>query len=98
MNRLPFQNRKSNEWQLKGKITITFQVIFKKSTDKISLEMLKRYFESSLNLKDLQNIILWYERVNNEDNLTLSDNRTITKVRAMLIYAEESQEELHQKR
>lgn len=60
--------------------------------------MLKRYFESSLNLKDLQNIILWYERVNNEDNLTLSDNRTITKVRAMLIYAEESQEELHQKR
>ena len=59
---------------------------------------MRRFFEPELNLKDLQNIILWYERMNNHDDLTLSDNRTVIKIRAMLIYVEESLEEPHPKR
>lgn len=59
---------------------------------------MRRFFESELNLKDLQNIILWYERMNNHGDFTISDNRTMIKIRAMLIYAEESEEEFHRKR
>ena len=44
-----------------------------------------------LNANDLKNILLWYERMNTErDDITLSDNRTMIKIQAMLIYQEES--------
>ena len=47
-----------------------------------------------LTTKDLKNILLWYERMNVErDDITLSDNRTMIKIQAMLIYQEESYEE-----
>ena len=47
-----------------------------------------------LNANDLKNILLWYERMNMErDDITLSDNRTMIKIQAMLIYQEESYEE-----
>ena len=43
---------------------------------------------------DLKNILLWYERMNMErDDITLSDNRTMIKIQAMLIYQEESYED-----
>jgi hypothetical protein len=44
-----------------------------------------------LTANDLKNILLWYERMNMErDDITLSDNRTMIKIQAMLIYQEES--------
>ena len=47
-----------------------------------------------LNANDLKNILLWYERMNMErDDITLSDNRTMIKIQAMLIYQEESYDE-----
>ena len=47
-----------------------------------------------LTANDLKNILLWYERMNMErDDITLSDNRTMIKIQAMLIYQEESYEE-----
>ena len=47
-----------------------------------------------LSIKDLKNILLWYERMNhNSDDATLSDNRTMIKIQAMLIYSEEGEEE-----
>jgi hypothetical protein len=50
--------------------------------------------EDKLTTNDLKNILLWYERMNMErDDITLSDNRTMIKVQAMLIYQEESYEE-----
>jgi hypothetical protein len=50
--------------------------------------------EDKLTTNDLKNILLWYERMNMErDDITLSDNRTMRKIQAMLIYQEESYEE-----
>ena len=50
--------------------------------------------EDKLTTNDLKNILLWYERMNMErDDITLSDNRTMIKIQAMLIYQEESYEE-----
>ena len=50
--------------------------------------------EDKLTTNDLKNILLWYERMNMErDDITLSDNRTMIKVQAMLIYQEESYED-----
>ena len=50
--------------------------------------------DEKLTINDLKNILLWYERMNvNRDDVTLSDNRTIIKIQAMLIYQEESYEE-----
>jgi hypothetical protein len=47
-----------------------------------------------LTTNDLKNILLWYERMNMErDDITLSDNRTMIKIQAMLIYQEEGEEE-----
>jgi hypothetical protein len=47
-----------------------------------------------LTSNDLKNILLWYERMNMErDDITLSDNRTMIKIQAMLIYQEESYDE-----
>ena len=47
--------------------------------------------EDKLTANDLKNILLWYERMNMErDDITLSDNRTMIKIQAMLIYQEES--------
>jgi len=47
--------------------------------------------EDKLTTNDLKNILLWYERMNMErDDITLSDNRTMIKIQAMLIYQEES--------
>ena len=47
-----------------------------------------------LTANDLKNILLWYERRNMErDDITLSDNRTMIKIQAMLIYQEEGEEE-----
>ena len=47
-----------------------------------------------LTANDLKNILLWYERMNMErDDITLSDNRTMIKIQAMLIYQEESYED-----
>ena len=47
-----------------------------------------------LTSNDLKNILLWYERMNvKRDDITLSDNRTMIKIQAMLIYQEESYEE-----
>ena len=47
--------------------------------------------EEKLTTNDLKNILLWYERMNMErDDITLSDNRTMIKIQAMLIYQEES--------
>ena len=46
-----------------------------------------------LTIKDLKNILLWYERMNaKHEDLTNSDNRTQIKIQAMLIYLEESEE------
>ena len=50
--------------------------------------------EDKLTTNDLKNILLWYERMNvDRDDITLSDNRTMIKIQAMLIYQEESYEE-----
>ena len=50
--------------------------------------------EDKLTTNDLKNILLWYERMNVErDDITLSDNRTMIKIQAMLIYQEESYED-----
>ena len=50
--------------------------------------------EDKLTTNDLKNILLWYERMNvDRDDVTLSDNRTMIKIQAMLIYHEESYEE-----
>jgi hypothetical protein len=50
--------------------------------------------DKKLTINDLKNILLWHERMNvNRDDVTLSDNRTIIKIQAMLIYQEESYEE-----
>ena len=50
--------------------------------------------EDKLTTNDLKNILLWYERMNMErDDITLSDNQTMIKIQAMLIYQEESYED-----
>ena len=50
--------------------------------------------EDKLTTNDLKNILLWYERMNVErEDVTLSDNRTMIKIQAMLIYQEESYED-----
>jgi hypothetical protein len=50
--------------------------------------------DEKLTINDLKNILLWYERMNvNRDDVTLSDNRTMIKIQAMIIYQEESYEE-----
>jgi hypothetical protein len=50
--------------------------------------------EDKLTTNDLKNILLWYERMNMErDDITLSDNRTMIKIQAMLIYQEENYED-----
>ena len=50
--------------------------------------------EDKLTTNDLKNILLWYERMNvKRDDITLSDNRTMIKIQAMLIYQEDSYEE-----
>ena len=47
-----------------------------------------------LTINDLKNILLRHERMNvNRDDVTLSDNRTMIKIQAMLIYQEEGEEE-----
>ena len=50
--------------------------------------------EDKLTTNDLKKILLWYERMNvKRDDITLSDNRTMIKIQAMLIYQEESYDE-----
>ena len=50
--------------------------------------------DEKLTINDLKNILLWHERMNvNRDDITLSDNRTMIKIQAMLIYQEENYEE-----
>ena len=50
--------------------------------------------DGKLTINDLKNILLWHERMNvNRDDITLSDNRTMIKIQAMLIYQEENYEE-----
>ena len=50
--------------------------------------------EDKLTTNDLKNILLWYGRmVASSDDATISDNRTMIKIQAMLIYHEESDEE-----
>ena len=54
---------------------------------------MRRWGESELTIKDLKNILLWYERMNaKHEDLTNSDNRTQIKIQAMLIYQEEDAE------
>ena len=54
---------------------------------------MRRWGESELTIKDLKNILLWYERMNaKHEDLTSSDNRTQIKIQAMLIYEEEDEE------
>ena len=54
---------------------------------------MRRWGESELTIKDLKNILLWYERMNaKHEDLTTSDNRTQIKIQAMLIYEEEDEE------
>ena len=49
--------------------------------------------DPELTIKDLKNILLWYERMNaKHEDLTNSDNRTQIKIQAMLIYQEEDAE------
>ena len=55
---------------------------------------MRLFREDRLTINDLKNILLWYERMNtNSDDATLSDNRTMIKIQAMLIYSEEGEEE-----
>ncbi|MBT4327603.1 MAG: hypothetical protein HOD60_11995 [Candidatus Nitrosopelagicus sp.] len=50
--------------------------------------------DEKLTINDLKNILLWHERMNvNRDDITLSDNRTMIKIQAMLIYQDENYEE-----
>jgi len=52
---------------------------------------MRLFRDEQLTINDLKNILLWYERMNhNSDDATLSDNRTMIKIQAMLIYQEES--------
>ena len=54
---------------------------------------MRRFGEPDLTIKDLKNILLWYERMNaKHEDLTTSDNRTQIKIQAMLIYQEEENE------
>ena len=54
---------------------------------------MRHWGESALTIKDLKNILLWYERMNaKHEDLTTSDNRTQIKIQAMLIYEEEDEE------
>ncbi|RZD42236.1 MAG: hypothetical protein CXT78_09775 [Thaumarchaeota archaeon] len=54
---------------------------------------MRLFRDEQLTIKDLKNILLWYERTNeNNDDVTMSDNRTMIKIQAMLIYQEESAE------
>ena len=54
---------------------------------------MRRWGESELTIKDLKNILLWYERMNaKHEDLTNSDNRTQINIQAMLIYQEEDAE------
>ena len=53
---------------------------------------MRHWGESALTIKDLKNILLWYERMNaKHEDLTTSDNRTQIKIQAMLIYEEENE-------
>ena len=53
---------------------------------------MRRWGESALTIKDLKNILLWYERMNTQhEDLTTSDNKTHIKIQAMLIYEEENE-------
>jgi len=55
---------------------------------------MRLFREDRLTINDLKNILLWYERMNaNSDDATMSDNRTMIKIQAMLIYSEEGEEE-----
>lgn len=55
---------------------------------------MRLFREDRLTINDLKNILLWYERMNaNNDDATMSDNRTMIKIQAMLIYQEECEEE-----
>ena len=50
--------------------------------------------DEKLTINDLKNILLWHVRMNvNRDDITLSDNRTMIKIQAMLIYQDENYEE-----
>ena len=54
---------------------------------------MRRLTDPELTIKDLKNILLWYERMNaKHEDLTNSDNRTQIKIQAMLIYHEEDAE------
>ena len=54
---------------------------------------MRHFGDPELTIKDLKNILLWYERMNaKHEDLTSSDNRTQIKIQAMLIYQEESEE------
>ena len=54
---------------------------------------MRRLTDPELTIKDLKNILLWYERMNaKHEDLTNSDNRTQIKIQAMLIYQEEENE------
>jgi hypothetical protein len=54
---------------------------------------MRLFRDEQLTIKDLKNILLWYERTNdNNDDVTMSDNRTMIKIQAMLIYQEEGEE------
>jgi|AJXC01.1.fsa_nt_gi hypothetical protein len=56
-------------------------------------QAMRLFRDEQLTIKDLKNILLWYERTNeNNDDVTMSDNRTMIKIQAMLIYQEESAE------
>ena len=55
---------------------------------------MRLFREDRLTINDLKNILLWYERMNaNSNDATMSDNRTMIKIQAMLIYSEEGEEE-----
>ena len=54
---------------------------------------MRHFGDPELTIKDLKNILLWYERMTaKHEDLTSSDNRTQIKIQAMLIYQEESEE------
>jgi len=54
---------------------------------------MRHFGDPELTIKDLKNILLWYERMNaKHEDLTNSDNRTQIKIQAMLIYHEEDAE------
>jgi hypothetical protein len=55
---------------------------------------MRLFRDDKLTINDLKNILLWYERMNHTgDDATMSDNRTMIKIQAMLIYSEEGEEE-----